>query len=347
MKRKDFARMARQLQSSTTNEALYHLLKTNRQQFELLCINPPYHIFRIPKRNGEFRTIEDPADELQKIQANLKKYLQALYHCYRTDAAYGYISRAGDEEEVRGIYGNAMKHISGEYLLNVDLEDFFHFVHWQEIFQSLSQQPFHLHDTVAKSISTISVFEGRLAMGAPTSPALSNIAAYSFDQDLLNYCRQENITYTRYVDDMSFSAPTPVTDRQFQQIHSVIVRYGYELNLKKLKTFGPGEVKEITGLQIRKGVISVPESFIQEVKTEIDHLKAWVLMQARLHPGRLPEAQLVKPMQKIKGALNFIASVHGTGHLPLLQLEEHLENAVQPPADYESLHWLEIGYETF
>lgn len=347
MKRRDFARLARQLQSSSTNEALYHLLKTNRRQFELLSINPPYHIFRIPKRNGEFRTIEDPADELQKIQACLKKYLQALYHCYRTEAAYGYISRASDEEEVRGIYGNALKHISSRYLLNVDLEDFFHFVHWQEIFQSLSQQPFLLNDTVAKSISTISVFEGRLAMGAPTSPALSNIAAYTFDQELLNYCHQENITYTRYVDDMSFSAASPVTDRQFQQIHSVIVRYGYELNLKKLKSFGPGEIKEITGLQVNEGMISVPDSFIQEVRAEIDNLKAWVLMQTRLHPGRSLEAALVKPLQKINGALNFIASVHGNDHAPLLQLGQQLENAIEPPADYESMHWLEIGYETF
>lgn len=68
MKQRELIRLAKQLQTAETNEALYHLLKTNRQMFELLCINPPYHIFKVPKRNGEFRTIEDPADELQNIQ---------------------------------------------------------------------------------------------------------------------------------------------------------------------------------------------------------------------------------------------------------------------------------------
>ncbi len=347
MKKKDFVRMATLLQKAENNEALYHLLKTSRHQFELLCINPPYHIFQVPKRNGEFRTIEDPADELQKIQAALKKYLQPLYHCYRTDAAYGYISRASDEQEQRGIYGNAVKHAQAQYLLNVDFEDFFHFIHWQELYEPLCKTPFSLHEDVAKSICNISVFQGRLAMGAPTSPVLSNIAAYSLDLELLNYCRQENITCTRYVDDMSFSADTPISDRHFQQIHSVIVRYGYELNLKKLKRFGPGDVKEITGLEVKNGMVKVPDAFITEIKKEIENLKAWVLMQTRLHPSRSLEAQLVKPVQKIKGALNFMAAVHGDEYEPLLQLEKQLEESLQPPADYESINWLEIGYERF
>lgn len=345
MKQRELIRLAKQLQTTETDEALFHLIKTNRQMFELLCLNPPYHIFRVPKRNGGFRTIEDPADELQKIQASLKKYLHALYHCYRTDAAYGYISRPDNDKEIRGIYGNALKHAANEYLLNVDLEDFFHFIHWQEIFESINRPPFNIHDTVAKSICNISVFEGRLAMGAPTSPALSNIAAYALDKEILNYCLQENITYTRYVDDMSFSAGKPLSERHFEQLHAIIIRYGYELNMKKLKRFSPGEVKSITGLEVKNGSIHVPEVFINMVDAEVDNLKAWVLMQTRLKKPLEP--QIIKPVQKIKGALNFIESVHGNNYDKLHQLEQKLENALQPPADFESINWLQIGYEAF
>ncbi len=347
MKRKAIVKLAQQLQSLDNSQSLFHLLQTNEQQFNLLCINPPYNVFQVPKRNGEFRTIEDPGDVLQKIQAVLKKHLQALYSCYQTPAAFGYISRADDEQEVRGIYGNAMQHKNNDYLVNIDLEDFFHFIRWQLVYDSLSRPPFKIHESVARQICNISIFEGRLPMGAPTSPALSNIAAFTLDQEILNYCRQENLTYTRYVDDMSFSAMALIAERQFQQISSIIVSHGYELNMKKYKQFGPGETKKITGLEVKDTIIRVPDDFINEVKAEIENLKAWVLMQTRIRPSGSLEAQLIKPLQKIRGALNFIESVHGANHDALLALEQKLEQAMQPPADYESMNWLEIGYEIF
>lgn len=347
MKRKAINRLAKQLQSLETEEGLYHLLKTSRQKFELLLINPPYHIFQIPKRNGEFRTIEDPADELQRIQASLKNYLQALYHCNRTDAAYGYISKADDEPEKRGIYGNALAHLQNAYLLNIDLEDFFHFIRWQKVYDTLTMSPFGIHEKIAPAICSICTFQGRLPMGAPTSPALSNIAAYPFDLELSNYCRQENITYTRYVDDMSFSAPAQLADRHFQQISTIITTHGYEVNRKKLKWFGPDETKMITGLEAKGGVVKVPDNFIDEVHTEIENIKAWVLLQTRMNPARPLEPLLFKPLQKINGALAFIESVHGDDYEQLVSLQNKLGEAVQPPADYESLNWLEIGYEIF
>lgn len=347
MKRKDFARLATQLQKLETPEALFHLLKTHKQQFNLLCINPPYHVFKVPKQNGELRTIEDPAHELQKIQAALKKYLQALYHCYRTEAAYGYIPQANDEADVRGIYGNALKHLNGAYLLNIDFEDFFHFIHWDDVFSALTRPPFRLHRSVAESICNVSVFEGRLSMGAPTSPPLSNMAVYGFDGEVLAYCKQEGLTYTRYVDDLSFSSAAPVNERQFTQIASFITRHGYEINPKKLRRFGPGETKVITGLEIRDGAVCVPDGFVKEVKAEIENLKAWVLMQTRLFPAGSLEARLIKPLQKLNGALNFMATVAGPDNATVLQLEKTLDEAVQPPTDYESLNWLQIGYEIF
>ena len=126
----------------------------------------------------------------------------------------------------------------------------------------------------------------------------------------------------------------------------MIQRFGFRVNTEKLKHFRPGEVKVITGLEVKEEGISVPETFFHEVKAEIRILKDWVLMQTRMHPSRSLEKQLGKPLQKINGALNFIATVHGSDDSRLHQLEQKLEEAIQPPADYESLNWLQIGYET-
>lgn len=347
MKHRAFVQLAKQLQTAETAETLYHLLKTVKLKFELLVINPPYHIFEIRKPTGGWRTIEDPTDELQLIQANLKKYLQALYHCHETDAAYGYISKADDDGVKKGIVENALAHAGNNYLLNVDLEDFFHFVSWQKIYNSLTSFPFSLHHTISTSICNICSFQGRLPMGAPTSPSLSNIAAYSFDGEISNYCRQEKIIYTRYVDDMSFSADAPITNRHTEAITGMLTKEGYKLNGSKIKQYGKDESKIITGLEIKEGKVKVPDIFINEVQKEIDNLKAYVLMQTRINPGKELDGLLFKPLQKINGALAFIQSVHGANYQPVLQMQRKLEEAIVPPADFESLHWLDIGYDIF
>jgi hypothetical protein len=307
--------------------------------------NPPYNIFTVPKRNGDSRLIEDPCDELQIIQAGLSNYLQPLYYFNKTDAAYGFIIKPGnDHYETRNIITAAAKHCNNGYLLNIDILDFFHYVHWQDIFQSLTARPFSLHGCIAENIAHICTYNGRLPMGAPTSPALSNIAVYEMDNEIQAYCNGEGLTYTRYVDDMSFSSNIHVTERHFSQLCGIIKSKGYMLKEEKIKWFKPGETKTITGLSIKDNAVCVPDAYFREVETEINNLKAFVLMQARLHPDKPPEAAITKPVQKIKGALAFIESVHGENHAGLNNLYAQLEKAVVPPADYESMHWLEIGY---
>ena len=44
-----------------------------------------------------------------------------------------------------------------------------------------------------------------VAIGAPSSPALTNCMMYKFDQCLNSWCTKNDISYTRYADDISFS----------------------------------------------------------------------------------------------------------------------------------------------
>jgi hypothetical protein len=47
----------------------------------------------------------------------------------------------------------------------------------------------------------------RLAIGAPSSPMLSNILMFDFDTLVSEAVAKDHVTYTRYADDMTFSAP--------------------------------------------------------------------------------------------------------------------------------------------
>lgn len=56
-----------------------------------------------------------------------------------------------------------------------------------------------------------------LAQGAPTSPALANLACYEMDARLAGAARAVGVNYTRYADDLAFSGEASL-GRRAQQI---------------------------------------------------------------------------------------------------------------------------------
>ncbi|MFH1328838.1 MAG: reverse transcriptase domain-containing protein, partial [Candidatus Bathyarchaeota archaeon] len=75
-----------------------------------------YYTFNIPRRNGGQRTIEAPGRTLKYIQRLIHESLTCVYGPH--PAVHGF--RKG-----RSIVSNAKKHTGKQYVLNVDLADFF------------------------------------------------------------------------------------------------------------------------------------------------------------------------------------------------------------------------------
>ncbi|HBA65354.1 MAG TPA: hypothetical protein DCZ48_04105 [Methylococcaceae bacterium] len=48
-----------------------------------------------------------------------------------------------------------------------------------------------------------------LSIGAPISPAISNTVLFDLDSALIEYCTKNEITYTRYADDLALSTNQP------------------------------------------------------------------------------------------------------------------------------------------
>ena len=49
-------------------------------------------------------------------------------------------------------------------------------------------------------------YDEGLPQGAPSSPAISNLILRDFDRTVGSWCAQRDIAYTRYCDDLTFSA---------------------------------------------------------------------------------------------------------------------------------------------
>ena len=163
-----------------------------------------YKVFKIPKRKeGEFRTIAQPAKEVKALQYWVMRHVLSQFDVHPAATAY----RKG-----LSIADNARPHTLGRYLLKLDFSDFFPSIKAKdlELFLGKHTRPFNAVDI--KALCRILFWMPRgsrnlqLSIGAPTSPLLSNILLGDFDSQVAAACARERIAYTRYADDLSFSA---------------------------------------------------------------------------------------------------------------------------------------------
>ena len=80
--------------------------------------------------------------------------------------------------------------------------------------------------------------EAGLAVGAGASQDLFNIfCEVMIDQELRVLCEKHQITYTRYLDDMTFSSNFPIGKRTRRAIRLIIEKSGMSVNLKKIHCY--------------------------------------------------------------------------------------------------------------
>ncbi len=94
-----------------------------------------------------------------------------------------------------------------------------------------------------------------LPQGAPTSPALANLSAYSLDVRLSGLARAFGATYTRYADDLTFSGPEAFSRslRDFIPLVSQIIRQErFRVNKAKRKVIRANRALVVTGIVVNR-----------------------------------------------------------------------------------------------
>lgn len=91
------------------------------------------------------------------------------------------------------------------------------------------------------------------------------------DKELSAICKDRNINYTRYADDLSFSSEDNI---ELDPLEEIITKYGFTLNTEKTRTYKRGRSQYVTGLTVadktkpriprRIKKIYVPQSIIFE-----------------------------------------------------------------------------------
>ena len=93
-----------------------------------------------------------------------------------------------------------------------------------------------------------------MPQGAPTSPALANLACFTLDRRLAGLAGGAGLTYSRYADDLTFSGPRGSVGGLVPAVGRVVREEGFDLNPTKTRVRGPGQRREVTGLVVHDRV---------------------------------------------------------------------------------------------
>lgn len=270
-----------------------------------------YFRFEIPKRDGSQRSIYHPAKKLKEFQRFLVN--EIFYKLPTHDCVFSY--RKG-----LSIKNMLLQHKNNNYTLRIDFINFFPSIKNFQIrnilqkYNDLNIFDFTLNELETTSILNIACRNNCLTIGAISSPQISNIILYDFDQAVHEYCTRNDIVYTRYADDLFFSSSKP---NILKNILSIIPQILIDLKLNTLKINDKKTIhsskkhnRTMTGLIITSdNKISIGLEKKNEIKRNLYYLK-----QGRNN---------ITDKTSIGGYLSYIKSVEGSFFLTLQRKYGH------------------------
>ncbi|MCX6295498.1 MAG: reverse transcriptase domain-containing protein, partial [Bacteroidetes bacterium] len=303
---------------------LAHLLLFEFNSFKRVIENASYREFSIPKAKGGERLIEAPNQNLMFIQKRLNSYLQAVYYKVKPNSAYGFIQAVKDEPQKHTIITNANNHLGKNYVLNIDLKDFFHSIRATQVRNFFQSSRFNFSEDLATCIALICCWKSRLPMGAATSPVVSNLICLGLDDELNALANQYQLTYTRYADDLTFSSDVKFSEEVIAEIKKLIVDNKFIINKKKFRLQSKFRQQSVTGIKVNQKT-NVDRRYIRNIRAVLNDVKINGIEKATMkhYKTLLVDEKLMNTfVLSIGGKINFIGQVRGKDDLVFNKLRE-------------------------
>lgn len=307
------------------------LLGVSFQQIDdLLHDSNRYHSFSIGKKQAGRRTIYAPNEQLKFVQQQLLIALEQ-YPIHRQ--AFGFMKG-------KDFVSNAALHVGKKYIFTFDLENFFPSIKRKTVKSYFHSQLRIVNYTAEILTELICHPDGFLPQGAPTSPVMTNLILYHFDQKMEGLAKKYHCTYSRYADDLTFSTnedqfPTAIakqiSDSRWEVNPSIVdflKVYGLKVHPQKIHMQQPNMKKVVTGVVVNEK-LNVNRSYIKQVRAAIYNLKTKkaykqeickVLGRPEKHWHWMKREEIIQAFRVLRGQIEHIGNIRGKADTYYIQL---------------------------
>ncbi|MBI5864980.1 MAG: RNA-directed DNA polymerase [Planctomycetes bacterium] len=218
-----------------------------------------YVEWAVPKKSGGLRVIAAPKKRLKAIQLRILR--EILDNVPPSSAAHGFVRG-------RDVLSNATPHVGKTLVVNFDLVDFFGHIAYPRVVGVFRRIGYGKE--VSRWLACLCTHqpkpprgrghdrEGRrrhAVQGAPSSPAIANLAAWRLDARLCGLARRFQCTYTRYADDLTFSGDEPFKRslrRFLPLVRRIVAAERFALHRRKMRFARASRRQEVTGVVVNR-----------------------------------------------------------------------------------------------
>lgn len=201
------------------------------------------------------RTFRNPSQLLKVVQKRIKNNI--IDKIPLPDNIHGGVKK-------RSNITNAKAHQGNKYLFETDLQEFYPNINMASVYQTFNKLGYSTH--ISHWLTTLTTRKNELPQGSPTSTGISNLVFIQTDYKLIKLCKDHDITYTRYVDDLTFSSQQDFGHLVGEILNTVI---NDNFKISRRKTNYDGE-QTVTGIKVLLNKIDAPQKILDKAKLEAD-----------------------------------------------------------------------------
>ena len=259
-------------------------------------IEKNYKVYKIKKRNGKYRTIYEPNSMLKQIQK------QILINILNNKSISKY---AKAYHKGISLKDNAIPHINKKIILKLDIKNFFESISFLDVYNSCFSIEY-FPKSVGFILTYLCTYDNHLTQGSPTSAYISNLIMKEIDEEIGNWCNINDISYTRYSDDMTFSGNFNPSELIIK-IRKMLYKLGLELNNDKIHIVNKSQSQNVTGIIVNEK-LQVNTKYRNKIRQEIYYIKKFGL-KSHLNKCNINVNEL-KYLDKLYGRILYVLQIN-------------------------------------
>lgn len=241
----------------TTEETLLWTLK----RVPFLCDKLTITNLDIPLKSP--RVVYDPRGVFRRIQKTLYKKL-LLPGLERFPNSHGGV-------QGKSILTSVAPHTRQRFVYTGDIQNFYPSIHFERVRQLFLA--LGCSDEAASILTRLCTNHNRLEQGFITSPILADRLFRPADERIFRLCEKNEMTYSRFVDDITISAPFNLKKSGIpKMIAKILAGTGFVMNPKKNNFGNVSKGTLVLGLRLRKSKINVCAGYLDETIRRLNEM---------------------------------------------------------------------------